>query len=107
MVRLKRPRDDSTSVVRPVVRGSGRIGLRRALTDGSTETEAHCLFLDGYAPDENKWSTREALASRKPHQIVSDLITLPLLPILPSVRRRHSNSDSGLEASAALHDPIL
>ena len=32
MVRLKRPRDDSTSVVRPIVHGSGQIGRGWALT---------------------------------------------------------------------------
>ena len=54
MARLKRPRDDSTSVVRPIVRGSGQIGPSWALTVDSSGTAAHCLCLDGYAPDENK-----------------------------------------------------
>ena len=53
MVRLKRLRDDSTSVVHPIVHGSGQIGSNWALTVDLSGTEAHCLCLDGYAPDEN------------------------------------------------------
>jgi hypothetical protein len=90
--------DDNISATHPNVLYSQLIRQHDSLLAWRLEITGHCLYPDDFVRHDNALGTRGAHTSRKPHQIGSALIKLPLSGILPSARRRRSNSDSGLEA---------